>query len=647
MNKKTKLLTTLAFATGALATLGVGAAVNADDTALLASAQDTVAATVTVGEETTSYADFASALDYANTQESAKITLVAAEVEGVDDWIDTDLTLDLAGKSINQLSLSFDSDSSGSLVIEDSSGDNSGRLTSIPGLYFSTMLSGSVTINGGTFVGMGFSITEIAPAESSVTINGGVFEDGIDISTKTGTATINDGVFENANFWFYEGGEIFVKGGSYKDLYVATGEFADVLADGYALQNSAGEYEDIHSNSIFDGTWDSENQQYIYNDEYTVVEHTCEIGYQADETQHWMGCACFRGALTAEKGDHTGGTATCTEKAVCETCNEAYGEEPAGHTGGMATCTEKAVCETCNEAYGEEPTGHSLDDDGTCENCGDEIVFMVESDEGTVYYTEMPDLAKFKYATGKLLADVTVETEMSTGSAGEPILDLNGYTIRVSEEATISDALFKTSSGDSRLLIIDTSEDKTGAIDYDGVVFGGNGEIKVEQCIFPSGLRVAEGYTVAGLVAEGSCLGGTTVAEDATEVSDELTIGAHEYEVKYDETQHWTECDCGEETEKSAHTGGEATCKKKARCEECKQRYGELADHADEDSDGECDTCDEEMEVGGNTSSDTTSDGEETDGGCGGTATDAAAGLLGVLGLAVVAVIIRRRKTSS
>ena len=46
---------------------------------------------------------------------------------------------------------------------------------------------------------------------------------------------------------------------------------------------------------------------------------------------------------------HTGGTATCTKKAVCEICGEAYGElNPENHTGGThiehekaATCTEK------------------------------------------------------------------------------------------------------------------------------------------------------------------------------------------------------------------------------------------------------------------------------------------------------------------
>ena len=59
---------------------------------------------------------------------------------------------------------------------------------------------------------------------------------------------------------------------------------------------------------------------------------------------------------------HTGGTATCTKKAVCEICGEAYGEvDSENHTGGThlehekaATCTEKGYtgdtyCNGCNE----------------------------------------------------------------------------------------------------------------------------------------------------------------------------------------------------------------------------------------------------------------------------------------------------------
>lgn len=51
---------------------------------------------------------------------------------------------------------------------------------------------------------------------------------------------------------------------------------------------------------------------------------------------------------------------------------------------------------------------------------------------------------------------------------------------------------------------------------------------------------------------------------------------------KHDENTHWKECmvkDCAKRTEEVKHTGGQATCQKKAECEICGQEYGELGAH--------------------------------------------------------------------
>ncbi len=53
----------------------------------------------------------------------------------------------------------------------------------------------------------------------------------------------------------------------------------------------------------------------------------------------------------------------------------------------------------------------------------------------------------------------------------------------------------------------------------------------------------------------------------------------HTYDnVKYDSDKHWYECDCGEKKADSeaSHTGGTATCTNKAKCDVCKQSYGDL-----------------------------------------------------------------------
>lgn len=88
------------------------------------------------------------------------------------------------------------------------------------------------------------------------------------------------------------------------------------------------------------------------------------------------------GKTVAIHANHTGGTATCTKKAVCEFCGEEYGEyashnygdkyesdgtyhwkkcqnegcdattEKEAHKGGEATTTKRAVCEVCGAEYG-------------------------------------------------------------------------------------------------------------------------------------------------------------------------------------------------------------------------------------------------------------------------------------------------------
>ncbi len=90
-------------------------------------------------------------------------------------------------------------------------------------------------------------------------------------------------------------------------------------------------------------------------------------------------------ALGHDLEHHDGQPATCTEKGWKEyvTCKRegcdhtTYEEIPAlGHTGGTATCTEQATCERCNEKYGNT-LGHNYGDliskiEPTCSATGTE-----------------------------------------------------------------------------------------------------------------------------------------------------------------------------------------------------------------------------------------------------------------------------------
>ena len=59
-------------------------------------------------------------------------------------------------------------------------------------------------------------------------------------------------------------------------------------------------------------------------------------------------------------------------------------------------------------------------------------------------------------------------------------------------------------------------------------------------------------------------------------------LAAHEYKLlTYNGTEHWYECVCGavDESTKQAHEGGSATCEAQAICSVCKQGYGKISDH--------------------------------------------------------------------
>ena len=64
--------------------------------------------------------------------------------------------------------------------------------------------------------------------------------------------------------------------------------------------------------------------------------------------------------------EHSGGTATCTEQAVCEKCNEPYGEK-LGHDWQDATCDAPKTCKRqgCGVTEGEK-LGHDWQD-ATCD----------------------------------------------------------------------------------------------------------------------------------------------------------------------------------------------------------------------------------------------------------------------------------------
>ena len=85
--------------------------------------------------------------------------------------------------------------------------------------------------------------------------------------------------------------------------------------------------------------------------------------WESNETEHWQVCTC--GAVF-HKAEHTGGKATCKDKAMCEVCGAEYGELDAkNHTDLKhfpATAATKTTegnieywyCEGCGKYYSDK-----------------------------------------------------------------------------------------------------------------------------------------------------------------------------------------------------------------------------------------------------------------------------------------------------
>ena len=120
----------------------------------------------------------------------------------------------------------------------------------------------------------------------------------------------------------------------------------------------------------------------------SALGHNWDTEWSYDANGHYHKCLNDGCTAKVSEATHSGGKATCTGKAVCETCGQEYGSalghnwdtewsydenshyykclndgctaknDEAAHSGGNATCTDKAKCETCGQEY-DNTLGHT------------------------------------------------------------------------------------------------------------------------------------------------------------------------------------------------------------------------------------------------------------------------------------------------
>ena len=400
---------------------------------------------------------------------------------------------------------------------------------------------GSITNNTATGNGGGVYINE----RGLLTITGGNVTDN--------TATVNGGgvYFNGESKKFNISGNINVTGikksGKANNIYLPNGQIIKIMGE---LTNTApigvttevepdsSNYVQIASGRAAYATPDK--FQYENNDTsisavlsgsnnlLVACEHNWGITWQTDSTSHWHSCSICNGKDNIV--NHSGGTATCTEKAICEGCSLPYGNT-LGHDFTGDTWQTDAdhhwkKCSRCDVTDTESPH---------------------EWNSGKVTTQPTCTTAGQKTYTCTVCSATKVET-----------LDALGHNFAKydAKAATCTEIGWNTYFTCTNCNY--TTYKEIAALGHDKVSHNG----KAETC------------TEKGWNAYDTCS-----RCDYTTYKEIAALG-HDFTSntwQSDAHRHWKKCSrCKAAGKKTQHTGGTATCKDRAVCTTCSKAYGTL-----------------------------------------------------------------------
>ena len=400
---------------------------------------------------------------------------------------------------------------------------------------------GSITNNTATGNGGGVYINE----RGLLTITGGNVTDN--------TATVNGGgvYFNGESKKFNISGNINVTGnkksGKANNIYLPNGQIIKIMGE---LTNTApiGVTTEVEPNSSNYVQIASGRAAYATPDKFqyensdtsisavlsgsnnllVACEHNWGTTWQTDSTSHWHSCSICNGKDNIV--NHSGGTATCTEKAICEGCSLPYGNT-LGHDFTGDTWQTDAdhhwkKCSRCDVTDTESPH---------------------EWNSGKVTTQPTCTTAGQKTYTCTVCSATKVET-----------LDALGHNFAKydAKAATCTEIGWNTYFTCTNCNY--TTYKEIAALGHDKV----SHKAKAATC------------TEKGWNAYDTCS-----RCDYTSYKEIAALG-HDFTSntwQSDAHRHWKKCSrCKAAGKKTQHTGGTATCKDRAVCTTCSKAYGTL-----------------------------------------------------------------------
>ena len=346
---------------------------------------------------------------------------------------------------------------------------------------------------------------------------------------------------------------------------------------------------------------------------------------QHDEDQHWKECSVCHDKIEVE--NHSGGTATCTAKAVCSTCGTAYGElaahnyqetvdaqylksvatctspaiyykscsvcgaastdtfeygetaahsyvqqhdaekhweecsvchtkiNEAVHSGGTATCTAKAVCSTCGTAYGEL-AAHNYQETVDAQY----LKSVATCTSPAIYYKSCSVCGAASTDTFEY-GETAAHSYVQQHDAEKHWEECSVCHTKINE--AVHSGGTATCTAKAVCSVCNAEYGELAAHDYQETV---DEQYLKSAATCTSPAIYYKSCSVCHAMSEETFTSGTTID--------------HSYEIKHDAEKHWEECSvCHAKTNEAVHSGGTATCIAKAVCSVCRTEYGALADH--------------------------------------------------------------------
>ena len=282
------------------------------------------------------------------------------------------------------------------------------------------------------------------------------------------------------------------------------------------------------------------------HDYYWVADEVANVHYEK----------CRVCGKTSGTSNHSGGTASCKAQAKCEKCGASYGEldatnhvnfeyknavKPTETTKGY---TGDKYCADCG-VFIEKGTEYSAQCTGGCKDL--KLVKGTPKTctaDGTIDYYECPKCHNiYRDEKGTILLTEADLVDKCTGHDLHPGPDLFGNINKDNLKK------FARSIGMSLPQIVQMIRD--GTFDLDHII--GTIKIKnIEHCHDDTD----------------HWLGCQRCGKTLEDLRDELSASGFEVNEKWYELSR-----------KTPHSGGSATCQKKAVCDECGDEYGELGEH--------------------------------------------------------------------